>query len=159
MLHLIPASLHRALYRIADRVRRRWWRIRKPRRRSVNVIAFDEAGRVLLVRHSYGRPMWMLPGGGIGRAEDPLLAAIREFREELACGLADVSPVARDEQFVSGSLDLQHVFAARLVGTPQPDMREVVEARLFDPLDLPRPTGRLAAARIAAWREHRGDAS
>lgn len=27
-------------------------------------VVFDEAGRVLLVRHSYGKQNWELPGGG-----------------------------------------------------------------------------------------------
>src|SRR5690606_8180249 len=61
MLHLIPAPLHRLLYRIADRLRRQWWKVRRPTRNSVLVIAFDGAGRVLLVRHSYGPPVWALP--------------------------------------------------------------------------------------------------
>ena len=156
MLRLIPAPLHRTLYRIADRVRRRWWAIAKPQRRSVSVIAVDAQGRVLLVRHSYGRAEWTLPGGGISRREDALAAAVREFREELGCPLADVWPLAQEHEVVSGALDLQHVFAARLAGTPMPDMREVEDAQTFDPLALPPATGRIAAARIAAWRERAG---
>jgi 8-oxo-dGTP pyrophosphatase MutT (NUDIX family) len=137
MLHLIPAPLHRALYRIADRVRRRWWRVRRPRRASVLTAAFDEAGRVVLVRHSYGPPVWALPGGGIDRGEDPALAALREFREELGCGLAEVVPLEARTHDESGSQDLRHVFAAELAGTPVPDMREIVEVALFDPAALP----------------------
>ena len=75
MLRLIPAPLHRLLYRLADRTRRLWWRVRRPQRRSVLVAAFDGEGRVLLARHSYGPPVWALPGGGVGKDEDPELAA------------------------------------------------------------------------------------
>jgi 8-oxo-dGTP pyrophosphatase MutT (NUDIX family) len=153
MLHLIPAPLHRALYRLADRVRKRWWRIREPRRSSVLVLALDDAGRVLLVRHSYGRPVWSLPGGGMGRHEDPVLAAIREFREELGCAITDLRPLATSEEAISGSRDTHHVFVARLAGEPRPDMREVVAAELFAADALPADVGRLSARNIALWRE------
>lgn len=147
MLRLIPPPLHRMLYRIADRLRRRWWRIRHPRRRSVNIVAFDGAGRVLLVRHSYGPPVWALPGGAMNRREEPAAAAVREFREELGCPLADVRPLSVMAQDESGSIDLLHVFVARAAGTPVPDMREIVAAEFFDPADLPRPADR----RVARW--------
>ena len=142
MLELIPAPLHRLLYRIADRVRRRWWRIRKPHRRSAHIVAFDETGRVLLVRHSYGRPVWVFPGGGVGRREDPAAAAAREFREELACELTDLVPLGPCEIEESGSHDERHVFAARLAGVPAPDQREIVAAALFEPDALPDDSGR-----------------
>ena len=145
MLRLIPAPLHRRLYRVADWGRRRWWSIRKPRRTSALVVAFDGDGRVLLVRHSYGPPIWALPGGGIGRNEDPAAGAAREFREELGCGLADIRPLEVREQDESGSRDLLHVFTAGLAGTPAPDMREIVAVGLFDPGELPRPCDRRVA--------------
>ncbi len=134
---MIPAPLHRQLYRLADWARRRWWRIRKPRRSSAFVVAFDDTGRVLLVRHSYGRPVWAVPGGGMGRREDPAAAAAREFREELGCELADMVALEPSERDVSGSRDLQHLFAARLAGVPRADRREILAAELFDPIALP----------------------
>ena len=159
MLHLIPAPLHRRLYRIADRARRLWWRVRRPNRTSVLVAAFDEAGRVLLVRHSYGPPVWALPGGGIGAGEDPAKGAAREFREELRCELTDVRPVETHVQEESGSHDLLHLFAARLAGTPSPDMREIVAAELFDPAELPRGcdrrVGRAVSQAVAARSQQR----
>ena len=142
MLHLIPAPLHRRLYRFADWARRRWWRVRKPIRRSAHVIAFDHAGRVLLVRHSYGRPVWTIPGGSMGRREDAASAAAREFREELGCELAGMVALPPSEHEVSGSRDLQHGFAARLAGVPVADRREIVAAELFDPGALPADRGR-----------------
>jgi 8-oxo-dGTP diphosphatase len=42
----------------------------------------DEHGRILLVRHTYGRLNWELPGGGAEAGEAPPETAIREMREE-----------------------------------------------------------------------------
>jgi 8-oxo-dGTP pyrophosphatase MutT (NUDIX family) len=140
--------LHRRLYRVADWGRRRWWRVRKPSRTSVVTAAFDDRGNVLLVRHSYGPPIWALPGGGIGRNEDPAAGAAREFREELGCELANLVPVEAREQEESGSRDLLHIFAANLAGTPVPDMREIVAIGLFDPADLPTPCDRRVRAAV-----------
>ena len=45
-------------------------------------VLFDAEGRVLLVRHTYGRLNWELPGGGSEPGESPDETAIRELREE-----------------------------------------------------------------------------
>ncbi len=147
------------LYRIADRARRRWWRIRRPRRRSVNIVAFDRHGQVLLVRHSYGRPVWALPGGAIGKREDPVAGAAREFREELGCELADIVALEASEVHVQGSSDLQHVFAATVAGNPRPDMREIVALGFFEPDALPPDCSRHVPGRVALAVRRRASAS
>jgi ADP-ribose pyrophosphatase YjhB (NUDIX family) len=48
---------------------------------GVRVLVRDEAGRILLVRHSY-LPGWYLPGGGVDPGESIGNAALRELREE-----------------------------------------------------------------------------
>ena len=159
MLHLIPAPLHRALYRLADRVRRVWWRIAKPRRHSAFVVAFDEAGRVLLVRHSYGPPVWTVPGGGIRRGEEPAAAAARELREELACEAAELVAIETHEARDSGARDLRRVFVARLAAEPVADQREVVAVQWADPAELPAACSRHAErfiARALAARSQQG---
>jgi 8-oxo-dGTP pyrophosphatase MutT (NUDIX family) len=160
MLHLIPAPLHRQLYRLAHHARRAWWRVRRPRRSSVAVIAFDGHGRVLLVRHSYGPPVWLLPGGGIDRGETAESAAIREIGEELGCGLTDLTAIDVGEERIAGSHETRHVFAARLVGEPVPDMREIVAVAFVDPEDLPERCGRRSRQQIAlAVTQRRAEAS
>lgn len=145
MLHLIPAPLHRLLYRIADRLRRQWWKVRRPVRHSVLVCAFDSNDRVLLVRHSYGPAVWALPGGGIGRHESPDMAAEREFGEELGSGLSGLHELTDITEPDSGSMDRLHVFVARVAGSPRADRREIVAAEFFGPDRLPHPLDRRAA--------------
>jgi 8-oxo-dGTP pyrophosphatase MutT (NUDIX family) len=148
VLHLIPAPLHRLLYRVADRTRRLWWRIRPSPHAGVVVVAFDDRERVLLARHSYGPRAWTLPGGGIHRGESPEQAAVREIREELGCGLTDLVPVDVGEQ-LPDSPDHQQVLAGRLVGEPVADMREITAIAWVDPDNLPEPCGRRSRRRIA----------
>lgn len=49
---------------------------------------FDTDGRVLLVRHTYGRLNWELPGGAAEPGESPDETAIREVREETGLDVA-----------------------------------------------------------------------
>ena len=60
---------------------RAWWRLSRPMTLGVRVIATDEAGRVLLVRHTYS-PGWHFPGGGVEHGENTPDAAARELMEE-----------------------------------------------------------------------------
>ena len=115
----------------------------------------NRAGEILLLRHSYGPPQWMLPGGGVGSGEDPEAAAQREIAEELALDLDRLERVAVIAEEVSGSPHTAHLFAARTEAVPRPDGREVIEARFFPERALPRPLGRITAARLARWKAER----
>src|SRR4051794_22531041 len=48
---------------------------------SVTIVVFDDAGRVLLVRHNEG-DVWVLPGGSIEPPESLADAVVREMWEE-----------------------------------------------------------------------------
>ena len=54
---------------------------------TVGVFAsiFDDAGRILLVRHSYGLRRWGTPGGRLEPGESPIYALSREVAEEIGC--------------------------------------------------------------------------
>lgn len=57
---------------------------------AAGLVCRDSAGRVLLVRPTYG-PNWLVPGGVVEADESPAAAAGREAREELGLDL----PVGR----------------------------------------------------------------
>jgi 8-oxo-dGTP pyrophosphatase MutT (NUDIX family) len=151
MPRVIPAPLHRAALRIVHALRTRWWRMHRPRIVGCRVLALNRAGRVLLIRHSYGSGDWMAPGGGIGRNEDPVAAAMRELREETACVLRRAREVAAVVENLHGASNEVHIVVGHVAGMAQADGREVIEARFF-PLDaLPRSLAGTLREEIPAW--------
>lgn len=149
---LLPASLHRALMPLAHVLRHYWRRWRKVPIAGVSVIVTNLGGDVLLLKHSYGPDVWGLPGGGLGKGEDPMAAAQRELREELGVELVRLEPVGTLEEVLSGSPHTAHIFTGVCDRQPQPDRREVTEARFFPSHSLPEPLGRTTRDRIAVWK-------
>ncbi|UYV16981.1 NUDIX hydrolase [Porphyrobacter sp. ULC335] len=148
----LPASLHRALLPLAHRIRHRWRRWRKTPIAGVSVVITNLTGDVLLLKHSYGPDVWSLPGGGLGKGEDPLAAARREVLEELGLRLPRIESVGMIEEVLSGSPHTAHIFTGVCDREPRPDRREVIEARFFPSHSLPEPLGETTRTRIAVWR-------
>jgi ADP-ribose pyrophosphatase YjhB (NUDIX family) len=95
------------------------------RTEGAHVLAYDEQGRILVVRTTYLEQRWMLPGGRVERGETPHVAAARETREET--GLQVVVDRLR---FVDAhhARDTSFVFAARVTGgTLEPQLGEIAE--------------------------------
>lgn len=152
MANWLPAPLHRAALPLAHALRHRWRRWRKAPLAGVSVIIANPAGEVLLLKHSYGPPVWALPGGGMAAREEPEAAARREVREELGLVLDAVQPVAVIAEVISGSSHTAHIFAVTTAATPRPDGREIIAARFFALDALPDNLGRTTAARLALWQ-------
>jgi 8-oxo-dGTP pyrophosphatase MutT (NUDIX family) len=155
LLTLLPAPLHRALLRIAQRVRLGVWSLLRREVRGCNVLAFDPAGRLLLVRHSYHAPgSWLLPGGGLARSEDPVSTGARELLEETGCRLENGAWIATDLRIMPGGWRNRiELIAGQTAGAPCPDGREIAKAAYFSLDALPAATGTPVLAALIHWRE------
>lgn len=151
----LPASLHRAILPIAHRVRHRWRKWRGAPLQGCSVVITNPSGDILLLRHSYGPQEWALPGGGIGGGESAELAARREVCEELGLSLSTLEALGVHEEEISGSPHTAYLFTAMTKECPQPDHREVLEARFFPSHSLPESLGARTRARLAIWRNRR----
>jgi ADP-ribose pyrophosphatase YjhB (NUDIX family) len=151
MIELVPAWMHRVALRWAYRLRRGWWRLARPEIRGCRVLAVDEAGRVLLVRHSYGAPHWFLPAGGMRRGEDPVVAALRELGEETGLALVEARLVEVVAEPLAGARNLVHVVVGRADGRLRIDGREVVEARFYEMEELPEPLATALPEGLPRW--------
>ena len=103
---------------------------------GVLAIVRDEAGAVLLVRHSYDRDRsWRLPGGWMERGESPQGAVARELLEEMDLRV-EVGAVCAAIVGKHGQLTL--AFHCRpLAGGELRLSAEVKEARYFERARLP----------------------
>jgi 8-oxo-dGTP pyrophosphatase MutT (NUDIX family) len=118
--------------------------------RGVKAMVYDRDGRLLLVRHAYGRSdLWMLPGGGIARGETPAAAVRREVMEEVGCTLGSVEPVATFTARGEGRRDTVHLFRGLTDEVPVIDGVELVEVAFFAPDALPHALSAATARRIA----------
>ena len=116
---------------------------------------FDADGRVLLVRHTYGRLNWELPGGGADPGESPDETAIREVREETGLDVVIERLTGvyyeGDPRPEIGQRPLLHfVFLVRALGTQTPvsSSPEIGEVGWW-PLDaLPTPISDFTERRI-----------
>ena len=102
-----------------------------------------DRGSVLLVRHTYGRREWDLPGGVRRRGETHEHAAVREMREELGLDGLRWRPLGVLHARVERHRQTLHVYGAELTAPKLTlDLGEIATASWF-PLDrLPEPTAR-----------------
>jgi 8-oxo-dGTP pyrophosphatase MutT (NUDIX family) len=119
---------------------------------SVAVLAWDEAGRLLLVREAQ-TGQWQTIGGAIEPDESPLEAAVREAAEEAGVVLQidGIRAVVGGPQFrltyPNGDLVsyVATVFDARVLdGEPRPDGDETIAVEWFAP-------DRLRATELSAF--------
>jgi 8-oxo-dGTP diphosphatase len=122
-----------------------WWR---GRRMGAAAVIRDREGRVLLVRHAYGRLNWELPGGASEPGETIVETAVREVREET--GL-DVVAEGMTGVYYDGERDAHHfVFLCTVTsGEAAPSSGEISACAYWPREDLPRPISDFTIRRIA----------
>lgn len=127
-----------------------WFAFTRGMTLGVRAAAFDEAGRVFLVRHSYV-PGWHMPGGGVERGETLLEALAKELSEEgnlEIIGAPDLVTI----YFNSATSRRDHVALYRCTVTqsaPKQADREILEAGFFAPDQLPEGVTRATRRRLA----------
>jgi 8-oxo-dGTP diphosphatase len=114
-------------------------------------VILDPTGRFLLVRHTYGRCNWEIPGGGALPGEPPNETASRELREETGI-------IATAEHLTGVYHEPGHDFGAMLhfvfrvewqpSFTPAASDDEVGEVGWFALDALPRPLSDFTERRI-----------
>ena len=126
---------------------------------GVAAVIFDEQGRVLLVRHSYGRKGWELPGGGRRGKESLEQAVRREVREETGAEVATAE--LRGVYFEPDVDQHQFTFLCRLVdgAGPRPSSPEILECRYWSLSALPRPMTGFTLQRINDAQSSEGSIS
>jgi 8-oxo-dGTP pyrophosphatase MutT (NUDIX family) len=112
-------------------------------------LIFDRETRVLLVKHTYGKLNWELPGGHSEPDESADQTVVREVREET--GLR-VEPERLSGVYYSEPGDMHHfAFVCTMVdqyAEPVPSSQEIADCRFFSRDDLPRPISDFTIRRI-----------
>ncbi len=105
---------------------------------GVNLVVLNEQGDILMLKHVF-HPYapWGLPGGWLGRDEDPRDCALRELREET--GLTAVLDQVLVLQRETGVSQIGVIYRAFAQTAPLQLSSEILEAGWFAPDALPQP--------------------
>ena len=109
----------------------------------------DAVGRVLLVKHSYGRLNWELPGGATEPGEFPVDTCLREVKEETDLDVAALGLTGVYAEEATGFIHF--AFRCEIVGetvNPKPDLQEITECGWWPTNELPRPLSDFTQRRI-----------
>ena len=136
----LPRPLVRLIMTSLQTLRRGYWFVVRPKAFGVHAVALTPAGKVVLVRHTYAKG-WRVPGGGIGRGEDPKAAILRELEEEIGLeswsGLSRVKDFEHRPDFRRGEGRLYRI--DDIVYRPRGSL-EIDEIKEFEPSGLPPGT-------------------
>jgi len=115
-------------------------------------VILDADRRVLLVKHSYGRMNWEVPGGAAEHDETPTQTALREVLEETGLTVtADRLTGIYYEHHGPGHEALHFVFLCRVMdekALPHPASDEITACSYWSPRALPRPISDFTVRRI-----------
>ena len=117
-------------------------------------VLIERSGTVLLVRRSIdpGRGLWCFPGGYVDFAENPVVAATRECREEVGLAVANLKLL--DLSFDGRVIVITYITATFSPPEPTPgDDADV--AGWFAPADVPPLAFTSVGHAIALWQARR----
>ena len=118
---------------------------------GVRAVVFDEAGRVLLLKHSYVSG-WHFPGGGVEPRETMIQAVTRELDEEAGVALTAEPGLFGVYLDRISRRDHVGVFICRewrQVRQPKVPNLEIVDCRFFAVSELPPDTTDSTRRRLA----------
>lgn len=118
----------------------------------VALVFIEEEGKLLLVRQSYGRGYWSLPGGVLERGESIDQAAIREVKEETGLEVRLMRVVGLYSKAGEGSLAISFV-GEREGGILEPG-GEISECRFFPYGQFPQNIRDHFWQRLEDYRQH-----
>jgi 8-oxo-dGTP pyrophosphatase MutT (NUDIX family) len=117
---------------------------------GANAAIFDDQGQVLLVKHTYGRKNWELPGGVAEFNESIIETALREAREETG-----LQVVAKHTTGIYYEPELDLLIFVFLCYSQdgtfdhlRPDNNEISECAFWSPDALPRPISDFTIRRV-----------
>jgi len=118
---------------------------------GARAIVLDNAGRVLLVRHTYVGG-WHLPGGGVDRGETSSDALMRELKEEI-CLVKSSPPELFGIYLRRAGRWSDHIalYVVRKVELDFKPNHEITEIRFADFQSLPEGTSAGTARRLAEF--------
>ncbi|MCG8350255.1 MAG: NUDIX hydrolase [Chloroflexales bacterium] len=112
-------------------------------------VILNDAGHILLVKHTYGRLNWELPGGYAEVGESIIATAIREVREETGLHIRVLHTTGA---YYDPERDMHHfVFCCQpldLTATLQPAAGEISACAFWPVTALPRPISNFTVQRI-----------
>jgi len=133
----------------ADKLRRAWWFVARPRSLGVLGLVLDDERRILLVQQTY-RDGWYLPGGGVHRKEGLDEALRRELREEVGIEPTEAPRLhGMYWNFAESKSDYVAVFVVDRWERRPAKSLEIAADAFFPPGGLPEDTSPAARRRIA----------
>ncbi len=137
------ARHHSLAFRLRRWLFQRYFRVTRCLTLGVRVLLTDEAGRVLLVRHTY-MPGWALPGGGVEKLETAEDTVRHELMDEAAIRLKERPRLfgiyANHDWFPNDHVLLYVVEPGAYERLPWKPSREIAEMGFFSPDALPEET-------------------
>ena len=119
------------------------------RKLGAAAVILNDAGHVLLVKHTYGRLNWELPGGNAEADESIVDTAIREVREETGLQVYALHTTGTYYE----PADDMHQFAFLCqpldpTAAPHPNSEEISACAFWPVAALPRPINDFTIRRI-----------